>query len=257
MDCRKILETLFAVYLVTLLVGGAVNARTIYVDDDAAGVNNGSSWADAYTFLQDAISEARSAEKPVEIWVAGGVYRPDLGAGQTRKDCQAVFQLIDAVTLKGGFAGSGEPDPEARHVELYQTVLSGDLAGDDAPVIDPRLLAGEPSRAENSYFVVASIKTHKTAVIDGFTITGGSRHGMYNRRGSPTITHCKFSGNQANRWGGRILQRKWQSEIEQLHVQSQLGAVRRRILESGRCFAAHVLHFQRKLSYLWRWDVQL
>ncbi|MFH1719850.1 MAG: right-handed parallel beta-helix repeat-containing protein [Planctomycetota bacterium] len=202
MDSRKIFETLFASCLIAALVGGAANARTIHVDDDAAGVNDGSSWADAYKYLQDALNEARSAEKPVEIWVAKGTYRPDLGAGQTRKDRQAAFRLIDAVTLKGGFAGSGEPDPGARDVDLHETVLSGDLTGNDVVINDPRKLSGEPTRTENSYVVVASVKTDKTAVIDGFTITAGSQHGMYNRRGSPTVANCTFSGNQANCWGG-------------------------------------------------------
>lgn len=202
MDCRKILETLFASCLFAALVAGTAFAGTIHVDDNAAGANNGSSWADAYKYLQDALSEAASAEKPVEIWVAKGTYKPDFGTGQTRKDRQAAFRLINRVTLKGGFAGSGAPNPGARNVVLYETVLSGDLTGNDVAVNDSRKLADEPTLAENSYFVVASFNTHKTAVLDGFTITAGSQHGMYNRRGSPSIINCTFDKNLASRWGG-------------------------------------------------------
>jgi len=202
MSSRRILDALSVVCLMAALIGGVANAKTIYVDDNATGANDGSSWKDAYKYLQDAMTEARSIKKPVEIWVAMGTYRPDLGANQTRKDQQAVFQLIDGVTLKGGFAGSGEPDPGARNVDSYETILSGDLSGDDVAISDPLQLSGETTRAENSHFVVASIKTHETAVIDGFTITGGNGHGMYNRRGSPTLIHCTFNGNQASRWGG-------------------------------------------------------
>ena len=45
-------------------------AKTIYVDDDATGANDGTSWTDAYIFLQDALADANSAERPVEIRVA-------------------------------------------------------------------------------------------------------------------------------------------------------------------------------------------
>jgi hypothetical protein len=46
-------------------------ANTIYVDADAVGLGNGSSWDDAYNDLQTALSFAVSG---VEIWVAEGVY---------------------------------------------------------------------------------------------------------------------------------------------------------------------------------------
>ncbi|MHC4507852.1 MAG: right-handed parallel beta-helix repeat-containing protein, partial [Planctomycetota bacterium] len=173
-------------------------------NDDAAGANDGSSWADAYKYLQDALVDAGSAEKPVEIWVAQGTYRPDLGGGQTLHDQEATFQLVDGVTLKGGFAGPGEPDPEARDVGLYETVLSGDLTGNDVVVEDPRALPAEPSRDENSYHVVTGIMTGRTALLDGFTITAGSRHGMYNKKGNPTVAYCTFRGNRAQRWGGGL-----------------------------------------------------
>ena len=70
----------------------------IYVDDDANGLNNGSSWENAYNYLQDALADARSAEKPVEIRVAQGVYKPDQGIGITLGDRTSAFQLINGVT---------------------------------------------------------------------------------------------------------------------------------------------------------------
>ncbi|HLB75271.1 MAG TPA: lamin tail domain-containing protein, partial [Sedimentisphaerales bacterium] len=52
-----------------------VMVKTIkYVDADAAGDNNGSTWQDAFNYLQDALSAARLGD---EIWVAQGVYKPD------------------------------------------------------------------------------------------------------------------------------------------------------------------------------------
>jgi len=42
-------------------------------------------------------------------------------------DRGATFQLINGVVIKGGYAGAGEHDPDARYIDLYKTVLSGDL----------------------------------------------------------------------------------------------------------------------------------
>lgn len=77
--------------------------KIIFTDADAAGNNDGLSWADAYNFLQDALADANSATKPVKIRVAKGIYKPDQGGGNTPGDREATFQLIDGVALKGGF----------------------------------------------------------------------------------------------------------------------------------------------------------
>jgi hypothetical protein len=184
----------------------------IYVDTDAAGANDGSSWEDAYNFLQDALIEADSALKPVEIWVAESIYKPDQGGGQTTGDRTATFKLINGVTLKGGYAGFGEPDPDTRDIKLYETILSGDLDGNDIEVADPCDLLTEPTRAENSYHVVTCNGTDANAILDGFTITGGNADGgsppicfgggMYNEYGSPTVINCTFSDNFSINGGG-------------------------------------------------------
>ena len=72
------------------LLGGSttVAGRTIYVDDDATGTSNGSSWANAYNYLQDALAVATSGD---EILVAQGIYKPDQGAEITPGDREATF----------------------------------------------------------------------------------------------------------------------------------------------------------------------
>jgi hypothetical protein len=49
-------------------------AATIYVSVSAGGANDGSSWADAYNYLQDALDDAAYSDN---IWVAAGTYYPD------------------------------------------------------------------------------------------------------------------------------------------------------------------------------------
>ena len=188
-------------------------ARTIYVDDDATGANNGTSWTDAYTFLQDALSDAETTEKPVEIRVAQGVYSPNEGLVAIPEfDWRtATFQLINGVALKGGYGGLPASDPDARDFEQYETILSGDLDDDDVKVIDPCDLVDEPTRAENSYHVVTASGIDGTTVLDGLTITGGNANGlspyergagMYNYNASPALSNCIFKENSAVNCGG-------------------------------------------------------
>jgi len=188
----------------------------LFVDVDASGANDGSSWPDAFKLLQDAMTVAAGAPRAVnEIWVAQGIYTPDRGDGITPGDREATFQLINSITIKGGYAGCGEPDPNVRDIELHETILSGDLSGDDVDVNDPRDLREEPSRADNSYHVVTSSGTDETAVLDGFTITGGNANsdfspdcrgaGVRNYSGSPTLTNCTITTNSSSLEGSGML----------------------------------------------------
>lgn len=211
-------RVLVAAVILLGTAGAAFAAGTIYVDADATGANNGSSWGNAYGHLQDALADANLRAKPVEIRVAQGVYKPDEGVGITPGDRTAAFELIDGVTIKGGYAGFGEGNPDARDITDYETILSGDLDSNDVGlaslewgVID-EFVRG-PSGQENSYTVVIGSGTDGSAVLDGVTITGGHangpilgecpdvdyRHsaggGMYNDRGSPTVVRCTFRRN--------------------------------------------------------------
>ena len=109
-------------------------AKIIYVDANATGANNGKSWPDVYIYIQDALADANSSPKPVEIRVAQGIYKPDRGIGITLGDRYATFQLKTGVAIKGGYAGLNHLDPNARDIVKYKTTLSGDLLGNDVEV---------------------------------------------------------------------------------------------------------------------------
>ncbi len=195
-----------------------VEGAVIYVDAGASGSNNGSSWADAYNYLQDGLADANAAEKPVEIHVAQGLYKPDCGAGFTLGDRGASFHLINGVILRGGFAGVGFADPDVRNFKIYETILSGDLAGDDIDVISPSDLSDEATRSDNSRTIVSIRDFEATIELDGLTVAAGgtgiskfarggltisncifkgnSRYSIENRRGVLTIASCTFVGNQ-------------------------------------------------------------
>ncbi|HOW71508.1 MAG TPA: M12 family metallo-peptidase [Phycisphaerae bacterium] len=180
-------------------VGDACSPVTIHVNATAGGANNGTSWTDAYTDLQKALDSARREERgPVQVWVAAGTYRPDQGTG----DRTASFELTDGIALYGGFSGH-EIRLNQRRPSTCMTVLTGDLAGDDAT---GRL-------AENSYHVLAATNAGSTALLDGFVVTGGnadgpaphdSGGGLNIALANPTIVGCTFQSNTALRDGAGV-----------------------------------------------------
>jgi hypothetical protein len=76
-----------------LLDGGGM-PRDLFVDRDAQGLHDGSSWQNAFQRLQDALATARSGD---EIHVAQGIYTP-AGPGGDRA---ATFQLVTGVAVRG------------------------------------------------------------------------------------------------------------------------------------------------------------
>ncbi len=179
----------------------------LYVKADAAGAFDGTTWADAYTDLQDALAIAVAGD---QIWVAAGTYTPGGPGART-----ATFQLRSGVGIYGGFAGT-EVSRSERDPTTNLTVLSGDLNGDDIEVLEPRELVSESTRSDNSYHVVTGSGADETAVLDGFFITGGNANGAGNFHGggminvsrsvpaNPTLVNCTFHRNSARLKGGGI-----------------------------------------------------
>lgn len=101
----------------------ALNAQTVvYVDVDASGNNDGTSWANAYNSLHDALNNTNIAG--AEIWIAEGTYKP--------VNSSTPFLNQYGVNIFGGFVGT-ELTKADRNVDpwLHPVYLSGDINGDD------------------------------------------------------------------------------------------------------------------------------
>ena len=119
--------------MLCLFSGSAVHAGSVhYVDDDSSAGGDGASWSTAYRYLQDAIAVASIGD---EIRIGPGHYRPDQSdhGHATIGDRGDSFELTKSITVRGGYAGPGSGDPDEYNPVAYQTVLTGDLNGDDGP----------------------------------------------------------------------------------------------------------------------------
>ena len=165
-------------------------AKVIYVKDGSNG--KGNSWENAYGDLQTAL---KSAKKGDQIWVAAGIYVPTYDG-----DRSAAFNLINEVSMYGGFAGF-ETSIEERNLAVNQTILSGEI--------------GTASADDNSFTVIFADKISSSTIIDGFTISDANANGTdagshtktcgaawFNLSSSPSISNCTFKGNKARNGAG-------------------------------------------------------
>ncbi len=181
------------------LMFGATSQTRLYVDTDATGANDGSSWADAFTELSDAATYLDTiTNKPSQpdIWVAEGTYTPD-PTGLARPQ-EATFKFDESVNLYGGFNGTETAVNQADPV-VHETILSGDLNGNDN---------GEHTSTNSSYYdncynviTMPSSTFAQRLFIKGFTIKGGrassgpGRGAAINCAHNLNVNQCIFEDN--------------------------------------------------------------
>lgn len=190
----------FICTIIYLLVFIGLNAATRYVTPSGAGLMNGASWANAFpgTSLQAAINGSIPGD---EVWVATGTYFTTVLANRS-----IYFSMTNGVAIYGSFNGTETALSQRTFTCGFSSVLSAEI--------------GAPGNADNSYHVISNGSLNNSAILDGFTITGGNAnfdvagndsrsHGgaMLNLAAnggtcSPTIRNCLFSTNTAVFGGG-------------------------------------------------------
>lgn len=199
----------FVLSLVLLFVNigmiSEVNAAgTVYrvVPGGIASGNCGDTWANGCDLQYALVTKSVSGD---ELWVKTGTYKPT-----PTTDRAVSFVLKSGVALYGGFAGT-ETSRDERDWATNITILSGDIGTAD-------------ENSDNSYHVVYGDSINNTAVLDGFTITGGNADGssdnegggMAISNGSPTLANLTFSGNTASDTGGGMYMHQGSPTLENI-----------------------------------------
>ena len=206
-----------------------------YVKQVAAGLGDGSSWANASNDLQKMIDNSPSGG---EVWVANGVYIPQYTAANCDHSVSTAwpsnrgvgtspdnaFVLKPNVKVYGGFAG-WETSLSQRDFVANETVLSG---------ISPQ-----------TYHVVISAGEVGSACLDGFTITEGKAtpttavnpitvnwQSIYQNQGggiiviasSPTLSNLVIKDNYAADGGGGIYFKDSPSSLTNVEIHENWAA---------------------------------
>lgn len=167
-----------------------------YVDKDATGRMNGSSWVNAFLDIQTAINAAKlyNDENGVQtqIWVAAGTY-----------ELTATISLQSGVSIYGGFdkTEKGIGDRKVNSLDPWDyanpTILKGNKTCQIINSIEP---ANDKALTEATY-------------VNGFTLTGGYANGSgdyYTCGGAAHlkqnmfVQNCVITGNEAKNQGGGV-----------------------------------------------------
>lgn len=180
----------------------------VHVKAGGGDEDSGLSWGEALGSVQVALdlAAARLIDEGVDrcqVWVAEGTYKPGT-------ELTSTFQLREHVELYGGFAGD-ETALSQRDWEEHETILSGDLSGDDS-VGDLDNPANPQHRADNVYHLVVA---EDDALLDGFVLRGGGtsqaiaveeRWGatLHVQDAEVRLNHCTITDNYALVGGSSI-----------------------------------------------------
>ena len=140
----------------------------IFVDVDATGANDGTSWSNAFSNLSSATAIAGYG---AQIWVAEGTYYPTSGA-----DRNVSFEIGHGVEVYGGFNGT-ESSLGQRNWTINLTILSGDIG-----------TTGTSS--DNSYVVVDIPSTTSQGRLDGLFVQDGYADGTYQINGAGVLINA-------------------------------------------------------------------
>lgn len=157
-------------------------SNILYVDASVTASGDGSSWATAFKSFYDAIVAAMQCAGKTNIFVAQGTYQPPV---------KSTYTMLPGVKMYGGFPSGGALFSQ-RNPRTYETILKAN---------------------NNRVFLNYISGVDTTALLDGFTITGGicpgtvgtgnaAGAGIFNLNVSPSFNNCIITGNSTPATGG-------------------------------------------------------
>ncbi len=186
------------------------SAEVIFVNKQASGNNDGTSWSNAFTTIDAALQSAVPGES--ELWVAAGTYTPAVNGDRTR--------LPVNVPLYGGFSGNESSRekrdpaanvttiaglPEVVHIFVARGFGAGLFIIDGFrffqggqgthDFLDEPIGGGGALRIEDTTVIVRQCRFENNATppfIEPRTINGGA---IYCYNSTLEVTKCEFIGN--------------------------------------------------------------
>jgi predicted outer membrane repeat protein len=174
----------------------ATHATIKYVKASATGLNNGNSWANAYTDLQSALASSSDT-----IWVANGTYKP------TSTSNRNISFNMSERNIFGGFVGT-EVNLNDRNYSTFQTILDGDIGivGDST---DNTYNVGTITGGTIDGFVVRNGNNTNSSSSNNIPYGGGGGLSLYGfSLGSPStiyVNNCHFQHNYAQSGGALVI----------------------------------------------------
>lgn len=175
------------VYIDSVVVRAMPPGIVRYVRSTATGLNDGSSWANAFTSLTSAVTASQLGDT---IKVSAGTYKPG-----NASNTGASFGIKDFLVVLGGYPNTGNPTDAQRDWKRNQTILSGENSAE---------------YYYNSRHVVHIQNTSNKTVLDGFVIEKGyADWGEYGGgirfvNSSAIVRNCILRNNLAAKAGSAV-----------------------------------------------------
>ncbi len=156
----------------------------LYVNPNATGLNNGFTWTDAFTTIEEALNQARNYVVDA-IWIAEGTYvrsPENTNTSSFTATYDLAFRSEDSLSIYGGFPNTGNPSLSDRDWTNHPTILSAE--------------AGVPDSLGDNYGTILGQGFFGNAIvtIDGLTLSDASYYGisLYNEL---AIVNSTFTNN--------------------------------------------------------------
>jgi hypothetical protein len=161
---------------------------TIYVNCNAFGYGDGTSWENSFRTIRAACEAAAlfPEDTPKEIWIAKGTYKP----GATEDG----FPLTANTSYIGGFAG-GETAKSQRNVTANEVIISGDFGGG---LYTKRLFSSAGTLNGNLSFDALKFTSASGSA------SGGGIYAVLSSQGVLSVTNCSFDNVRVSDSGGAV-----------------------------------------------------